>query len=64
MLGASCCGRDEFAAAADLVAVIGPGRHPGQPPLPLEARGHASAQLDEHPQETVKVLIDVRRERR
>jgi L-gulonate 5-dehydrogenase len=60
VLGTSCCRFDEFVAAADLVR-----RHAETADtlishrLPLARSAEAFRQLDEHPQETVKVLIDV-----
>jgi threonine dehydrogenase-like Zn-dependent dehydrogenase len=60
VLGTSCCRLDEFAAAADLVR-----RHAATVEtlvshrMPLGSTFDAFRQLEEHPQETVKVLIDV-----
>jgi threonine dehydrogenase-like Zn-dependent dehydrogenase len=60
VLGTSCCRLDEFVAAADLVR-----RHADTVEtlishhLPLRQAAEAFRQLDEHPQETVKVLIEV-----
>ena len=60
MLGTSCCRLDEFVAAADLVrrnaATVETliSHH-----LPLRQAADAFRQLDEHPQETVKVLIEL-----
>ncbi|GAB3347303.1 alcohol dehydrogenase catalytic domain-containing protein [Modestobacter lapidis] len=60
VLGVSCCTRDEFAAAADLVA-----RHPALADslvshvFPLDEVAGALALLDERPTEAVKVLVDV-----
>ena len=61
VLGTSCCRLDEFVAAADLVrrnaATVETliSHH-----LPLQQAADAFRQLDEHPQETVKVLIELR----
>ena len=60
VLGTSCCRLDEFVAAADLVR-----RHAATVEtlishhLPLQHAAEAFRQLDEHPHETVKVLIEV-----
>jgi threonine dehydrogenase-like Zn-dependent dehydrogenase len=60
VLGTSCCLFDEFVAAADLVRRHAPmvetliSHH-----LALPRAAEAFRQLDEHPQETVKVLIEV-----
>jgi threonine dehydrogenase-like Zn-dependent dehydrogenase len=60
VLGTSCCRRDEFVAAADLVQ-----RHAATVEtlishhLSLLEAPEAFRQLDEHPEETVKVLIEV-----
>ena len=60
VLGTSCCRFDEFVAAADLVR-----RHAAKVEtlishhLPLRRAADAFRQLDEHPHETVKVLIDL-----
>lgn len=60
VLGTSCCRFDEFAAAADLVR-----RHAAtvetliSHQVALTDAAEAFSQLDEHPQETVKVLIEV-----
>jgi threonine dehydrogenase-like Zn-dependent dehydrogenase len=60
VLGTSCCRLDEFVAAADLVR-----RHAATVEtlishhLPLPRASDAFRQLDEHPEETVKILIDV-----
>jgi threonine dehydrogenase-like Zn-dependent dehydrogenase len=63
VLGVSCCLRDEFAAAAELV-----GRHTGAVDalvshlLPLSAATEALLLLEERPGEAMKVLIDLRPE--
>ncbi|HYH33382.1 MAG TPA: alcohol dehydrogenase catalytic domain-containing protein [Pseudonocardia sp.] len=60
VLGVSCCRRDEFAAAADLVA-----RHTRAADtlvshvLPLSAAADAMRLLEERPDEAFKVLIDL-----
>ena len=60
VLGTSCCRLDEFVAAADLVrrnaATVETliSHH-----LPLQQAAEAFRQLDEHPHETVKVLIEL-----
>lgn len=60
VLGVSCCLREEFAAAADLVA-----RHPALADslvshvFPLDEVAGALRLLDEHPTEAFKVLVDV-----
>jgi threonine dehydrogenase-like Zn-dependent dehydrogenase len=60
VLGVSCCLRDEFAAAAELVA-----RHPAlidslvSHMFPLDEVAGALRLLDEHPTEAFKVLVDV-----
>lgn len=60
VLGTSCCLYDEFVAAADLVR-----RHATTVEtlishhLAMPSAAEAFRQLDEHPEETVKVLIDV-----
>ncbi len=60
VIGTSCCLYDEFLAAADLVR-----RHAETMTtlvshrLPLTDTAAAFRQLDEHPQETVKVLIEL-----
>jgi threonine dehydrogenase-like Zn-dependent dehydrogenase len=61
VLGVSCCRRDEFAAAADLVS-----RHPEAVDalvshvLPLSATTEAIELLEQRPDEAFKVLIDLR----
>jgi threonine dehydrogenase-like Zn-dependent dehydrogenase len=60
VLGVSCCLRDEFASAADLVA-----RHPAlidslvSHVFPLDEVAGALQLLDERPAEAFKVLVDV-----
>ena len=60
VLGTSCCLFDEFVAAADLVR-----RHAATVEtlishhLPMPQAADAFRQLDEHPQDTVKVVIEV-----
>jgi L-gulonate 5-dehydrogenase len=61
VLGVSCCTHDEFAAAADLVARHADAVHTlVSHTLPLSAAGDAMQLLEEHPDETFKVLIDLR----
>ncbi len=60
VLGTSCCRRDEFVAAAELVR-----RHAAMVETLISHRvaltdaAEAFRQLDEHPAETVKVLIEL-----